>query len=107
MRLPRDAFIGHFSPVFQAHGLKFWRRRAKEPPETMPRCLLEWTRTANGRTDVFPEDFRSIVWPVIERLHREGKGERPTPAELTGAVDDALSAAEVEVTIGPARHGHD
>jgi len=88
MNLPRAAFDNHFSPVFQVH------------------CLREWTKIANGQTHIFPEDFHSIVWPVIERLHREGKGERPSPDELTGAVYDALSAAGVEIAIGPNRHGH-
>jgi hypothetical protein len=45
-----------------------------------------------------------IVWPFIEELHRQGKGARPEPGVLTGALYDALSAAGVEVTIGPVRH---
>ena len=47
--------------------------------------------------------FRVIVWPFIEELHRKGKGARPTPEALTGALYDALSGAGIEVTIGPTR----
>jgi hypothetical protein len=42
--------------------------------------------------------FRVIAWPVINELHRKGKGARPTPEELTGALYDALSVAGMEVT---------
>jgi hypothetical protein len=50
--------------------------------------------------------FRVVVWPVIEELHRKGKGARPTPEELTGALYDALSVPGVDVTIGPRLRGH-
>ena len=50
--------------------------------------------------------FSVIVWPVVEELHRKGKGARPTPEELTGALYDALSVAGMEVTIGPTLDGH-
>jgi len=105
MNLPRDAFLNHFTPVFQVHCLKLWRLRAKEPPEILPRCLHEWIKTDNGSVEADLEFFRSIVWPVIERLHRKSNGLRPTPDELTGALYDALDAAGIEVTIGPARSG--
>ena len=55
--------------------------------------------------DVDLAGFRAIVWPVVDKLHRKGKGKRSTPEELTGALC-ALSAAGIEVTIGPTRHGH-
>ena len=106
MNLPRDAFVSHFLPVFQVHCLKLWRQRSKEPPETLPRCLHEWIKTANGRMDLDLAAFRLVVWPVIEELHRKGKGARPTPEALTGALYDALSLAGREVTIGPPRRGH-
>jgi len=50
--------------------------------------------------------FRLVVWPVIEELHRKGKGARSTPEELTTALYDALSMAGTEVTVGPLRRGH-
>ncbi|WP_428671959.1 hypothetical protein [Reyranella sp.] len=106
MRLPRDAFIGHFQTVFQVHCLKLWRKRGKEPPEALPRCLHEWIGTANGIMDVDLQAFRAAVWPVVEELHRKGEGARPTPAELTGALFDVLSEAAIEVAIGPSRYGH-
>jgi hypothetical protein len=105
MNLPREAFISHLVPVFQAHCLKLWRQRAKEPPETLPRCLHEWIKTANGHMDLDLAAFRVIAAPVIDALHRKGKGARPTPEELTGALYDALSAAGIEVAIGPTRRG--
>jgi hypothetical protein len=104
--MPRDAFVSHFLPVFQVHCLKLWRQRAKEPPETLPRCLHEWIKTANGRMDLDLAAFRVIAWPVIERLHRKSNGMCPTPEELAGALYDALSVARIEVTIGLSRLGH-
>jgi len=106
MKLPRDAFLNHFTPVFQVHCLKLWRRRSKEPPEVLPEALHEWIKTANGRMDLDRPAFGAIAAPVIAELHRKGKGERPSPEELTGALYDALSAAGVEVTIGPALRPH-
>ncbi len=106
MNLPRAAFLSHFVPVFQVHCLKLWPKRSKVPPEALPRCLHEWIRTANGHMDLDLPAFREVVWPVIERLHRKTSGARPAPDELTGALYDALSAAGVEITIGPKRHGH-
>jgi hypothetical protein len=103
MDLPRDAFISHFLPVFQVHCLKLWRQRAKEAPETLPRCLHEWIKTANGHMDLDLAAFRVIAGPVVDYLHRKGKGTRPTPKALTGALYDALSVAGIEVTIGPTR----
>jgi hypothetical protein len=103
MNLSRDAFVSHFLPVFQVHCLKLWRQRSKEPPETLPRCLHEWIKTANGHMDLDLAAFRLVVWPAIEDLHRKGKGARPTPEVLTGALYDALSIAGTEVTIGPTR----
>ena len=79
--------------VFQVHCLKLWRQRSKEPPETMPRCLHEWIKTANGHMDLDVAAFCAFVWPVVEELYRKGKGTRPTPEELTGALYDALSEA--------------
>jgi hypothetical protein len=105
MKLPRDSFISHFLPVFQVHCLKLWRLKSKEPPETLPRCLHEWIKTANGHMDVDLAAFRVIVWPVIQELHRKGNGARPTPEELTGALYDALCVAGVEVTTGLPRRG--
>jgi hypothetical protein len=105
VKLPRDSFISHFLPVFQVHCLKLWRLKSKEPPETLPRWLYEWIKTANGHMDLHLADFRVIVWPVIEELHRKGNGARPTPEELTGALYDVLSIVGVEVTIGPVRRG--
>jgi hypothetical protein len=78
----------------------------KVPPETLPGCLHEWIKTANGRVDLDLAAFRVIVWLVVEELHRKGKRSRPTLEELTGALYDALSVAGVEVTIGPTRRGH-
>lgn len=101
MNLSRDAFLNQFTTTFQVHCLKFWRKGAKEPPETLPRCLHEWIKISNGRMDLDLAAFRVIVTPVIAELHRKGKGARPTPEELTGALYDALSQAEVEVSIGP------
>lgn len=101
MKLPRDTFINHFQSTLQVHCLKFWPMRSKAPPEILPGCLFEWIKTCNGRMDIDRFAFRRIVWPAIEELYRQGKGARPTPGELTGALYDALSAAGVEVTIGP------
>lgn len=106
MNVPRDTFISHFQPTFQVHCLKFWPNNPKVPPEILPGCLFEWINTSNGRMDLDRLAFRMIVWPAIGELYRQGKGARPTPTELTGAVYDALSAAGVEVTIGPALPGH-
>ena len=106
MNLSRDAFLNHFLPVFQVHCLKLWPKRSKMPPETLPRCLHEWIKTANGHMDRDLAAFRVVAWPVIEELHRKDKGARPTPEELTGALYDALSVAGMEVTIGPTRRGH-
>jgi hypothetical protein len=106
MNLPRDSFLSHFVPVFQAHCLKLWRQRSKAPPETLPRCLHERIKTANGRMDLDLPTFRMIVWLVIAELHRTAKGARPTPEALAAALYDALSMAGTEVTIGPPRRGH-
>ena len=91
MNLSRGAFLNHFLPVFQVHCLKLWPKRSKMPPETLPRCLHEWIKTANGRVDRDLAAFRVVAWPVIEELHRKSKGTRPTPEELTGALYGALS----------------
>jgi hypothetical protein len=104
--LSRDAFVSHFQPVFQVHCLRFWRQRSKEPPETLPTCLHEWIKTANGRMDLDIAAFRLVVWPTIEEVHRTGKGARPTPDALAAALYDGLSAAGVEVTLGPMLTGH-
>lgn len=102
--LSRDYFLNHFQSVFQVHVLKLWRKGTKVPPETLPRALHEWIKTANGRMDLDLAAFRVLVWPVIEELHRKSKGARPEPSELAGAVCDASSRAGIEVTIGKARH---
>jgi len=106
LKLSREAFMSHFNPVFQVHCLKFWRKGTKVPPEVLPRASHEWIGTANGRMGLGVADFRVIVEPVIAELHRKGKGERPSPEVLTGAVYDALAQAGVEVALGPALRGH-
>ena len=70
----------------------------------MPRCLHEWIKTANGHMDLDVAAFCAFVWPVVEELYRKGKGARPTPEEITGALYDVLSVAGVEITT--TRHGH-
>lgn len=77
MKIPRDAFLNHFLPVFQVHCLKLWRQRSKEPPEALPRCLHEWIKTTNGRVNFDLTAFR------VDRVARhrggvsEGLGNRP------------------------------
>jgi hypothetical protein len=106
MQLPRETFIRHFGPTFQVHCLKFWFEDSKVPPEILPGCLFEGIKASNGRLELDRLAFRMIVWPTIKELHRKGKGACPTPEDFTGALYDALSAAGVGVTIGPALGGH-
>ena len=80
----RNAFLNNFLAVFQVHCLKLWRQRSKEPPEILPQCLHEWIKTVNGRMDVDLAAFRLVVGPVVEDLHRKGRGARPTPEETHG-----------------------
>jgi len=105
MNLPRDAAVSHFSPTFQVHCLKFWPKRAKTPPETLPRCLHEWIKASKGRMDLELPAFRAIVEPFIAELHRERKGAQPEPSEFTAALYDSLSQASVEATIGRSPKG--
>lgn len=104
MKLSRETFVSHFTPVFQVHCLKHWRQGSKEPPETLSRALHEWIGTANGRMDLDLSAFRRIVEPFIAALHRRQKGVRPEPAAFTAALYDALRAAGVDVTLGPPRN---
>jgi hypothetical protein len=92
MQIPRQRFVEHLWP----------KRRTAEPPWHLAGCLHRWLRLANGRTAIDEVSFVAIAMPVIAALHRvTPAGTKPDPAALAGQLYDALSAAGIEVVIGP------
>ena len=107
MNLSRDRFLNQFAIAFQVHSLKFWSKRAKEPPLHMSTSMYETIRMCDGVMSLSAREFSDLVQPLIEELHRRTpKGIRPTPCDLASNTYDVLAAAGVEVTIVPSLRGH-
>jgi hypothetical protein len=102
MQFRRAEFIAQFAIPFHVHCLKLWSRRAAEPPYSVARCCFERIGTTNGVVNLKVHEFTGLVRPVIDDLYRSTpKGRRPDANDLAAKIYDALSAAGVEVTIGP------
>lgn len=102
MELSRDRFIDQFAITFGVHCLGGWARRRHEPPTYLTACFYEWIRINGGQIALSAAEFADLTAPVIEEAHlRTSKGQRPDAKFVAGLLYDALSAANVEVTLKP------
>lgn len=107
MDISRERFIEQFDIAFRVQCLRRWPKRSKAPPYHMSTCLHQWIGIAAGHVPLKLHEFNELVRPVIDEVHRAmPKGERPCSRDVAGRVYDALSAANVEVTIRPPLGGH-
>lgn len=103
MQLPRDRFVDHFYIPFQVHCLRRrYKRRSAPAPAAVPNHLYRWMLTSNGRTAADEATFVAIATPVCLAIYdATAPGDSPDATALAGALYDALSAAGIEVEIGP------